>query len=335
MGYELAKYDAMCRAIEAAHQVDEVKDIRDKALALEAYAQQARNTEAEWRAAEIRLRAERKAGQLLAEMKRTGERDAGEGGDRKSRSQADTVKLSDIGISKNQSSRWQKLGALADDKFEAALGKGKPTTAGLLAELLAVNHLVREANREERLGELARASTPTMNGFRQFAVIYADPPWRYETIIDERNAIENHYPTMPLEEICALPVTDLALPDCVLFLWTPSAILAQAISVIDRWGFAYRSHAIWDKGSIGLGVWFRQQHETLLVAAKGNIPAPLPACRVSSVIRAPRAGHSVKPDVVYEIIEAMYPGLPKLELFQRRPREGWRGWGKEVDAIAA
>ena len=123
----LARYDAMCRAIDAAHKVDEVKDIRDKAVALEHYARQAQNTEAERRACEIRLRAERKAGQLLTKTVK-------KGGDKKSKSADATSILEPLGISRDQSSQWQKLGALSQHEFDIAIGESvkPPTTKGIL-----------------------------------------------------------------------------------------------------------------------------------------------------------------------------------------------------------
>jgi hypothetical protein len=124
----LIKYDAMCRAIEAAHKVDEVKDIRDKAAALEHYARQATNTDAERQACQIRLRAERKAGQLLAQTIR-------KGGDKKSKSADTTSILKANGISKDQSSQWQKLGAMSQHQFDLAIGAATlPTTKGLVRE---------------------------------------------------------------------------------------------------------------------------------------------------------------------------------------------------------
>jgi hypothetical protein len=121
---ELIRYDAMCSAIEAAYAVDEVKDIRDKALALEIYARQALNVEAERQACEIRLRAERKAGQLLAKTIK-------KGGDKKSKSADTTSILEPLGISKDQSSKWQKLAAVPDDEFDAVLADraAKPITS--------------------------------------------------------------------------------------------------------------------------------------------------------------------------------------------------------------
>lgn len=128
----LAKYDSMCRAIDAAYKVDEVKDIRDKALALETYAKQAHNVEAERRACEIRLRAERKAGQLSAKLKPSnpGKRKKHLGSTIKPKRDA----LKEAGISKGQAHQWEKLAKIADKDFEKALAnvEAKPTTNGLI-----------------------------------------------------------------------------------------------------------------------------------------------------------------------------------------------------------
>ena len=142
----------------------------------------------------------------------------------------------------------------------------------------------------------------------------------------------NHYPCMPTEEICALhiwgrPVKDIAAKDAVLFLWTTNAHLLEARKVIDAWGFIYKSNFVWRKDKIGLGYYVRTQHEILLIAVRGNIGTPKPANRPPSVIEAPRRKHSQKPDEVYELIERMYPGLPKLELFARNTRPEWASWG--------
>lgn len=130
----LERYDHMCRAIAEAYEVDEVKDIRDKTVALEMYFRQAKNTEAERRACEIRLRAERKAGVLLKQAEEAGQR-AGRGGDRKSESKSCGTTLNDLGISRDQSSKWQQLADVPEDQFEAALAAPKkPSTTGILAE---------------------------------------------------------------------------------------------------------------------------------------------------------------------------------------------------------
>jgi hypothetical protein len=132
-GLGLVRYDAMIVAIDACVAVDEVKEIRDKARALEVYASQAMNRDAEQKAASVRIRAERKTGELLADGKTNGDRHSGRGNNRKLESDDATPKLSDLGISRDQSSQWQKLAAIPKEEFEEALAApGVPTTEGIL-----------------------------------------------------------------------------------------------------------------------------------------------------------------------------------------------------------
>jgi N6-adenosine-specific RNA methylase IME4 len=166
---------------------------------------------------------------------------------------------------------------------------------------------------------------------QKYPVIYADPPWRYEYAESESRAIENQYPSMELSKICALPVAKSATEHAVLFLWVPNPKLIEGLEVIKAWGFEYRTGMVWVKDKPGMGYYVRQQHELLLIAKRGELPAPLPADRPSSVITAPRGKHSAKPDEVYQAIERMYPDLPKLELFARKARAGWAVWGNQVD----
>jgi N6-adenosine-specific RNA methylase IME4 len=135
---------------------------------------------------------------------------------------------------------------------------------------------------------------------------------------------------MSTETICALPVSELATDAAVLFLWTTAPHLQEAFRVIESWRFAYKTNVAWVKDRSGLGYWIRNQHELLLIAARGDIPAPSPNRRPVSIIEAPRREHSRKPDEVYELIERMYPDLPKIELFARSRRPGWDRWGNEA-----
>ena len=135
---------------------------------------------------------------------------------------------------------------------------------------------------------------------------------------------------MELAEICKLPVADLATPDAVLFMWTTAPHLRQAFEVLAAWGFVYCTHFVWVKDRPALGYWVRNQHEVLLIAKRGDPPTPKGGDRPSSVINAPRREHSRKPDESYDLIEAMYPELPKIELFARGQRAGWHAWGNEA-----
>lgn len=165
----------------------------------------------------------------------------------------------------------------------------------------------------------------------RYSVIYADPPWQYDFSVSDSREIENQYPTMPVNEICALPIPGIAAGDCVMFMWATSPKLVEAMQVLTAWGFTYKTCMVWVKDKIGMGYYARQQHELLLIATQGNLPTPDPGNRPASVIKAPRGEHSAKPAVVYELLERMYPNLNKIELFSRNARAGWKAWGNQAD----
>jgi N6-adenosine-specific RNA methylase IME4 len=192
-----------------------------------------------------------------------------------------------------------------------------------------------EARRAERVARILTISSgnSALPSDRKYPVILADPPWHFE-VYNEDSGVEraaaNQYPTMSLSEICELPIADLATPDAVLFLWTTAPHLHEAFEVLAAWGFHYVSNFVWVKDKFGLGYWVRNQHELVLIARRGDMPTPAPACRPPSVIQAPAREHSRKPDEAYALIERMYPELPKIELFARVRRPGWDAWGNEA-----
>jgi N6-adenosine-specific RNA methylase IME4/ParB-like chromosome segregation protein Spo0J len=191
----------------------------------------------------------------------------------------------------------------------------------------------RRAARIERIIEISKGNSP-LNLGRTYPVILADPPWKFHLYgPDTARVAERHYPTMSVEELCAVAVAaELATPDAVLFLWAPTPLLSDALNVMTAWGFEYVTNMVWVKEKTGVGHWVRNQHELLLIGRRGEFPTPEPANRPGSVIEAPRREHSQKPDEVYEIIEQMYPELPKIELFARQTRPGWAAWGNEVSS---
>ncbi len=115
----------------------------------------------------------------------------------------------------------------------------------------------------------------------------------------------------------------------MLFLWATSPKVEEALQVMKAWGFTYRTCAVWVKDKIGLGYWFRQQHELLLVGVRGKFPPPEPGTREPSVIQGDRTEHSAKPEIVRELIEHWWPTLGRVELFCRTPRKGWSVWGNQ------
>lgn len=204
----------------------------------------------------------------------------------------------------------------------------------LLEQVRTGELTIPEAKRQIKLNEKREVwaepvkPVESLNG--PFGVIYADPPWRYDFSVDNADTIENHYPTMTLDAICAIPVAEIAAPDAVLFLWATSPKLAEALAVMSAWGFEYRTNMVWDKEHIGMGYYARQQHELLLIGTKGKPGTPLQENRPGSVVRIKKTAHSKKPAEFAEIIERMYPHLPRVELFCRSPRDGWSVWGNEV-----
>ena len=109
---------------------------------------------------------------------------------------------------------------------------------------------------------------------KKYNVIYADPPWRYEQK-GLQGAAENHYPTMSIDDMCALPVGNLAAKDCMLFLWTTFPMLPEALKLINAWGFQYKTVAfVWDKQVHNPGRYTLSQTEFVLAFKKGRFQTP-------------------------------------------------------------
>jgi N6-adenosine-specific RNA methylase IME4 len=199
-------------------------------------------------------------------------------------------------------------------------------------ERVDVKVAVSRAHRARRVQELAESTLAASEALGQklYGVLYIDPPWQYaeELMGDVARAVEEHYPTMSLDEIRALSVP--AANDCCLFLWTTVPMLADALTVMNAWGFTYKTTITWVKDKLGIGYWVRSQCEHLLVGVRGNVPTPARGDQLPAVIGTPRLGHSEKPDVFAEHIERVFPNVPKLEMFARKGRPGWDVWGNEA-----
>ncbi len=176
---------------------------------------------------------------------------------------------------------------------------------------------------------------------RRFSTILADPPWRFENrtgkMAPEHRRLAR-YETMTLDDICGLPVEGVAADTAHLYMWTPNALLPEALQVMSAWGFNYKSNLIWHKvrkdgGSDGRGVgfYFRNVTEMILFGVRGkNARTLAPGRRQVNMIETRKREHSRKPDEQYELIEACSPG-PYLELFARGERAKWEGWGNQAD----
>ena len=174
----------------------------------------------------------------------------------------------------------------------------------------------------------------------KFAIIYADPPWSYR-VWNRKGAgrtAESHYRTMSIDEICALPVADIAANNSALFIWATFPNLPDAFEVIKAWGFTYKTVAFtWVKTCrkssgyfVSLGHWTRANAEVCLLATKGH-PRRI-SINVRQLIVSPVRQHSQKPDEARERIVELLGDLPRIELFAREKTGGWAVWGDEVDS---
>ena len=170
---------------------------------------------------------------------------------------------------------------------------------------------------------------------KKYGIIYADPPWKYA---QKRlsGAAEHHYPTMSIEELCALPVADLAAEDSALFLWATFPQLPEALRLIRAWDFRYKTVAfVWLKRNrknpswfYGMGYWTRSNAEICLLATKGKPKRQ--SAGVHQFLISPIEQHSKKPDAAREKIVALMGDLPRIELFARQKTPGWDIWGNEL-----
>jgi N6-adenosine-specific RNA methylase IME4 len=224
------------------------------------------------------------------------------------------------------------LTKLPDDVLAAKIQDG---TINCEMQRADVQLLLNRITRQKRFEALTAPPLPTDE---RVHVLYADPPWEFKVWRESSayGAALEHYPTMTLDDICALPIERCAADDAVLFMWTTAPTLQQAFKVLGAWGFEYKTNMVWDKERQGMGYFVRNQHEHLLIATRGELPLPDPNDKPVSVINQTRGKHSAKPHIVYDCIERMYPRLRKREFFARHWRAGWeKPWGNEQIAWVA
>ena len=226
-----------------------------------------------------------------------------------------------VGVSGKVVDIAERISEAAPDLF-ADMQSGEKTVWDAEREL--------KKRRQEARDDVLNEAAPALSALpSRYALLYADPPWRYDFAVSSNREIENQYPTMDIEDICSLPVPEITADDAVLFLWATSPKLTESLRVMQSWGFTYKTCMVWVKDKIGMGYYARQRHEILLIGTRGHLPTPEPSTRPDSVITAPRGKHSAKPVEAYELLEAMYPGAAKVEIFCRSPRDGWHVWGNQ------
>lgn len=173
-----------------------------------------------------------------------------------------------------------------------------------------------------------------------YDIIYADPPWDYKGQLQhngpggrDSGGAERHYPTIKLDDLKRLRVSDIAASDSLLFMWATNPHLDQAIELGKAWGFAWGTVAfVWDKQRVNPGFYTMSQCELCLVFKRGRIPRPRGARNVRQFVSEERRAHSTKPDEVRLRIHAMFPDKSKIELFARTDAgHDWAVWGWDAD----
>lgn len=182
------------------------------------------------------------------------------------------------------------------------------------------------------------------NTSNKYDIIYADPPWEYKqsgSVKKCRGMAKQHYNTMPINDICNLPIKNIKTDRAICFLWATMPNIAGALMAMQSWGFDYKTAAFtWIKTNKksdtlfwGMGAYTRANAELCLIGISKNTKAKQMVKRhdIHSVIMQPVKKHSEKPAIVRDKIVMLLGDLPRIELFARQKVAGWDCWGKEID----
>lgn len=202
---------------------------------------------------------------------------------------------------------------------------------------LTINSAYKIVKKEEQKKRVADSVNspppPTTKG--KYRVFYADPPWKYG--IDQHSSagtvqektIGSHYPSMPTDEICGLPIKEMAEENAVLFLWATSPLILHAFRVMEAWGFQYKAQMIWDKVLHNVGHYVSVRHEILLIGTRGSCTPDVKKL-YDSVYTEERTEHSKKPEFFRTVIDNIYPLGRRVELFARDKNDDWDAWGNQL-----
>ena len=294
---------------------------------------------------EVRFLARWKLGQLLAKVERE---KGGRPSENSSRPETGFRSyLKQIGVDKSRAHECERIAAIPEPKLRAAFAER--AREGVLNTVQSMflfarpfwKVAVRASRHRGIMAAAAAAAAPAKLG--PFPLIYADPPTHFDVYSPEgsHRSSDQHYPTLTWPEIENFTiggqrVEEIAHENAMLFLWTTSSNLEFALAVVKAWGFEFKTSAAWDKGVQGTGLIFRNMHEVLFYASRGDPPGPvyLPP----SVFHYPRGRYSAKPPEIRTEIERMYPdydATARLELFSRDSTPGWTHFGFEANQRAA
>jgi len=335
--------DVLALRDNAKEQLQQIKNVEtgieylNKVKAIEIWVRaEKKDAELQNMVAEQKIRTQRILGQLIKDGQQRGEI-AKPGGDRMTivpdRNNAKT--LSDIGISRKESSVFQSIASIPDQVFENKISEKKQNTGMAESELtttsmIKVAHECKKQQKAEELKEVIFEKTD-----KKYRIIYADPPWKYNESNHQTEGnfqsktLGMHYPSMSITELCQLPIKDLSEENAVLFLWVTSPLLEECFDVIKAWGFKYKTSMIWDKVKHNVGNYVSVRHELLLICTKGSCTPDVKKLD-DSVYSEERTQHSKKPKYFRDLIDKIYINGNRIELFAREEVAGWDKWGNEI-----
>lgn len=321
----LVNWEQLKHDVATAHSIDDLKEIRDKTEALRLYSKRQKDSvDMQNKFAEITLRCERRAGEMLREMPKN------EGGRPTENLSISTTgfppKLSDIGITRDQSSQWQAIANIPQETFEQHIEEVKAsrqelTTTGFV-------QLAKRQVKEQEREQLRERGVVLPTG--KFSCIVIDPPWQMQKIErDVRpNQVEFDYPTMSEDELKVFPLPDFSADDCHLYLWTTQKYLPMALRLAEHWGFKYQCLMTWVKNVGFTPFSWMYSTEHVLFCTKGSLQLLRLGMRLDFNARVRE--HSRKPDEFYDIVRQASPE-PRLDVFSREKREGFEQYGNEPE----
>lgn len=309
----LASISKVRQYLAEARDITEFLDIRDAAVAAHAYANAKNAEEAAQMAMEIKLRSERKAGEFLKEV-------GLHKGAATPRGDIMSPRLSDLGISKKESSRWQRIALIPEERFEYYIVNAtRRTQAALLIEAAR---------------EIKPKPTRVLIDYPEgkYGCIVLDPPWpirKIEREVAPDQGLYLDYPTLSLEEIADIPIPELAFEEgCHVYLWVTQKYLPYGLVLFEKWGVKYQCLLTWVKpGGFAPFSWMYNT-EHVLFGRIGTLPLLQNGIKLS--FNESTREHSRKPDIFYDIVKQASPS-PRLELFARQEREGFDVWGNETE----
>jgi N6-adenosine-specific RNA methylase IME4 len=348
----LIQYERARAALADATKVEEILPLKAEVEHLKLYARQIQDRVLLAEAHAFQVRVERKLGLVIQAAKEAGQ--IAEGRPKKrpencsASEQFPRVTLDEVGIDRKLSSRAQRLASISERAVEAVIEDMRARVAGGAAKVVLDPVAAAEAAaRKERakaehavrvldgcdVGDLQALITQG----RKFKSILIDPPWKFIARSEkgEGRSAGEHYTTTGLDPIKALPLTDLAADDCVMFMWMVDWCPKWALELIEHWGFEHKTTAFtWAKQTesgegwhMGQGYWTRANPEDCWLATRGH-PQRIHA-DVRQLVVAPVMEHSRKPDEIHDRIMRLVDG-PYLEIYARRARNGWVTWGNEI-----